>query len=208
MQLTTIYTRFTANKYTICLDGAGGTFTLCDGTHEYFEYTMCFDETFTLPVCTLAGYDFLGWYLKSGEHVEVIDAENIGNITLTAKYRTAGLTYDIAYVLNGGILPENAPRTVAWGQRVTLPEPERKGWLFLGWNTKSDGSGEYMELTPDGQQSDLTLYAVWQEIMVSGSVENFSYKVGSESAVITAGQQTGSSKATPRGTNLVKIYWK
>lgn len=29
-----------------------------------------------------------------------------------------------------------------------------------------------------------------------------------ESAVITAGQQTGSSKATPRGTNLVKIYWK
>ena len=185
MQLTTIYARFTANKYTICLDGAGGTFTLCAGTHEYFEYTMCFDETFTLPACTLAGYDFLGWYLKSGECVEVIDAENIGNITLTAKYRTAGLTYDIVYVLNGGILPENAPRTVAWGQRVTLPEPERKGWLFLGWNTKSDGSGEYMELTPDGQQSDLTLYAVWQEIMVSGSVENFSCKVGSESAVIT-----------------------
>ena len=29
-----------------------------------------------------------------------------------------------------------------------------------------------------------------------------------ESAVITAGQRTGSSKATPRGTNLVKIYWK
>ncbi len=29
-----------------------------------------------------------------------------------------------------------------------------------------------------------------------------------ESAVITAGQQTGSSKSAPRGTNLVKIYWK
>ncbi len=183
--LATIYARFTANKYTICLDGAGGVFTLGGDAHEYFEYAMYFDETFTPPECTLAGYEFIGWYTADGELVERIDAENIGNITLTAKYRQAGLTYDINYVLGGGSIVGYAPVRVAWGQQISLPEAERRGWLFLGWNTREDGSGEYIEVTSADRQTDLTLYAVWQEIMVSGSAENFNYEVGQESAVIT-----------------------
>lgn len=185
MRLTTVYARFTANKYTICLDGAGGTFALGGGTHEYFEYPMYFDQTLVLPECTLAGYDFEGWYSEYGERVYVIDAENIGNVTLTAKYREAGLTYNITYVTGGGSIVGYAPAKVAWGQQVTLPEAERGGWLFLGWNTARDGGGEFIAITPAEQRSDLTLYAVWQEIMVSGSARNFNYKIGPESAVVT-----------------------
>ncbi len=182
--LTTIYARFTAVEYTVCLDGAGGVFPLGGGTHEYYEYTMRFGETFVLPECTLAGYDFAGWYL-GGERIESVDAENIGNITLTAKYREAGRTYSINYVLGGGSFSGYAPVKIACGQSVALPEAERRGWLFLGWNTAADGSGEYIAVTPADRQTDLTLYAVWQEIMVSGSAENFNYEVGQESAVIT-----------------------
>ena len=183
--LTTIYARFTANKYVVELDGAGGTFTLGGDTCDYLDCEIYFGEELVLPECTLAGYDFIGWYDELGERVEIIDVESIGNMTLTAKYREAGLTYHIDYVLNGGTLKSPNPAEVAWGQVVGLNSPERKGWLFLGWNTAADGSGEYLEATPATQQSDLTVYAVWQEVMVNGSAEDFSFRIGPESVIIT-----------------------
>ena len=184
-ELSTIYARFTPIKYTVELDAAGGEFVLGGDTYDYLDYEIYFGEELILPECVLAGYDFIGWYNEHGERVKVIDAENIGNIVLTAKYREAGLTYHIDYVLGGGILKEANPEEVAWGQVVGLNSPEREGWLFLGWNTAADGSGEYLQATPEGREEDLTLYAVWQEIMVSGSAENFEYKIGPESVIIT-----------------------
>lgn len=69
-------------------------------------------------------------------------------------------------------LPEGAAGTVETppplpckiGGQITLPEdkPTLDGYVFLGWNTKPDGSGE--KYTP-GQSitltKDLTLYAQW-----------------------------------------------
>lgn len=184
-ELSTIYARFTPIRYTVELDAAGGEFVLGGNTYDYLDYEIYFGEELVLPECVLAGYDFIGWYDESGERVEVIDVENIGNIRLAAKYREAGLTYHIDYVLGGGILKEANPEEVAWGQVIGLNSPEREGWLFLGWNTADDGSGEYLQATPEGREEDLTLYAVWQEIMVSGSAENFEYKIGPESVMIT-----------------------
>ena len=146
--LTTIYARFTANKYVVELDGAGGTFTLGGDTCDYLDCEIYFGEELVLPECTLAGYDFIGWYDELGERVEVVDVENIGNITLTAKYREAGLTYHIDYVLNGGTLKSPNPAEVAWGQVVGLNSPERKGWLFLGWNTRRTAAGSICRLRP------------------------------------------------------------
>ena len=185
-QLTAIYARFTANKYIVELDAAGGAFALGGDTYGYLDYEIYFGEELILPDCVLAGYDFIGWYNELGERVQTIDAENIGNIALVAKYREAGLTYHIDYVLGGGALGEANPAEVAWGQVIRLNSPVRDGWLFLGWNTDSDGSGEYLHATPEGQQEDITLYAIWQEIMVNGSAENFKYKIGPESVIITA----------------------
>ena len=183
--LTTIYARFTANKYIVELDAAGGEFTLGGDTCDYLDYEIYFGEELVLPECVLAGYDFIGWYDELGERVEIIDVESIGNMTLTAKYREAGLTYALECVPGGGTLKYPAPSKVAWNQVILLPVPEREGWLFLGWNTAPDGSGEYLEATPATQQSDLTVYAVWQEVMVNGSAEDFSFRIGPESVIIT-----------------------
>ena len=184
-ELNTVYARFTANKYVVELDGAGGTFMLDGETYDCLDYEIYFGEELVLPECVLAGYDFIGWYDELGERVEIIDVESIGNMTLTAKYREAGLTYALECVPGGGTLKYPAPSKVAWNQVILLPVPEREGWLFLGWNTAPDGSGEYLEATPATQQSDLTVYAVWQEVMVNGSAENFRYKIGPESVIIT-----------------------
>lgn len=184
-QLTTIYARFTVDQYTVTLDAAGGEFVFGGDLYNCLAYEMYFGEELVLPECVLAGYDFIGWYDERGERVEVIDVENVGNLTLTAKYREAGLTYRIDYVLGGGTLKEANPDEVAWGQVIELKEPLREGWLFLGWNTAADGSGEYLQATPEGREEDITLYAIWQEIMVSGSAQDFSYQIGAESVIIT-----------------------
>ena len=49
-----------------------------------------------------------------------------------------------------------------------LPVPSRNGYVFLGWNTKSDGTGE--TITSDTIYSDTsvkTLYAIWEQNDVS-----------------------------------------
>ena len=185
LRLRTVYARFSANEYTVLLNGGGGKFTVNGETYEQFEYTLRYGERSELPACTLAGYDFLGWYDEKGALVEAITAENIGDMVLTAKYREAGLTYAITYELNGGVQSPRNPSAVAYGQVVELYAPTREGYLFLGWNDRADGSGEYYEATTAGRESDLTLYAVWQEITVSGSADDFNYEMGRESVTIT-----------------------
>ena len=73
--------------------------------------------------------------------------------------------YTIAYNANGG---SGAPssHTKEAGVRVTLSTkvPTRKGYEFIGWNTKKDGSGTSYE--SGGVYSDnqnVTLYAQWKQ---------------------------------------------
>lgn len=185
LRLRTLYARFSANEYTVALDGAGGEFTVNGKTYAQFSYTLRYGEELELPACTLAGYDFLGWFDENGTLVGAITSENIGDMTLTAKYRKAGLTYAVIYELNGGVQSAENPAEVAWGQAVPLYAPSREGYLFLGWNDRADGSGNYYDATPEGRESDLLLYAIWQEITVSGSADDFTYEMGRESVTVT-----------------------
>lgn len=185
LRLHTLYARFEENEYSVFLDGNGGQFSLGDGQISQGALTLRFSETFTLPGCVLAGYDFLGWKNERGETVQTIDSSNIGDMVLTASYREAGLTYTLTYEPCGGTLKSLGPVQIGYGQRIPLPAPQREGYLFLGWNDRADGSGTYYESTPEGRESDLTLYAIWQEITVSGKAENFTYEMGQESVTIT-----------------------
>ena len=64
-------------------------------------------------------------------------------------------------------------------------EPVRDGYLFLGWYDNAEGVGEPYQRTPFGRLEDLTLYALWQEMKVSGSVEYFDYEKTSSEVTIT-----------------------
>ena len=185
LRLTALYARFERNEYTVVLDGCGGTFDMGGEQVSDYELRLYYGDEYALPDCTLAGYDFLGWYDEEGIKTEEIAAENIGDMRLTAEYRPAGLTYVIEYRLNGGEMTEDNPKEVGWGQEIELASPEREGYLFLGWNDRADGSGEYYETTPADGESDLTLYAIWQEIVESGSADDFTYEAGRESVTIT-----------------------
>lgn len=185
LHLTVVYARFTLDQYEITLDGAGGLFDAGGGLTEKYTFVVSAKDEFTLPSPTLAGCDFVGWFDENGEQVESISIVNLADMLLTAKYRPAGLTYAVEYVLNGGTQSNKNPTEVAWGQVVFLADPTREGFKFLGWNDAADGSGAYYEATSAGWEKDLTLYAIWQEILISGSAENFTYAMGNTSVTIT-----------------------
>lgn len=67
-------------------------------------------------------------------------------------------TYTVTFEVNGGEAIE-AQRTS--GGSITLPEPERQEYDFLGWYDNADFDGEPVQ-SPYKPTSDITLYARWE----------------------------------------------
>ncbi|MDD3231947.1 MAG: InlB B-repeat-containing protein, partial [Clostridia bacterium] len=112
---------------------------------------------------------------------------------ITVRSSATAISYDLTYnpnggafstetypnsILNGNILGEIAYETKNYkyligSQTVPgVPLPGRAGYKIIGWNTESNGSGEYYVSYNDenvtykewDRLSDLTLYAVWEAV--------------------------------------------
>jgi uncharacterized repeat protein (TIGR02543 family) len=87
--------------------------------------------------------------------------------------------HTVSFNLNGGS-GEASPRTVGAGKALgELPAPpDRSGYLFGGWNTALDGTGD--ELVPAmAVDKDLTAYALWwQDIGEFDSLEAMAEALG------------------------------
>lgn len=53
---------------------------------------------------------------------------------------------------------------------VILPEPYRKGYIFMEWNTEPDGSGEFYVAGEVVRITEMTLYAVWEKDETEGII--------------------------------------
>ena len=128
----------------------------------------------TTPVFTCDGYQLTGWDVHSNQGVARVKQTPFtvtvkGNMTLIAQWRKSipqtELTpahktmHTLTFNSQGGsTIP---PVSVAYGQEVTLPTPQRDGYQFMGWFMNPDGSGEKVtELTV---KADTTLYAQWKK---------------------------------------------
>ena len=103
------------------------------------------------------GYVFNGW-TSNGEAV-TFPYNVASNTTLNAEYTI--VTYDITYHLNGG---ENGKKNVAnytIEQELTLENPTREGYAFLGWFTDAafENKVEKIDLGSNGNKE---FYAKWQ----------------------------------------------
>lgn len=136
--------------YTIDFDTNGGLPTLSS-----IDYTIESDS-FTLQEITKVGYTFDGWY--NGEtKVTEITTGTYGNMTLVAKW-TADL-YTISYDLADGVNnPENPTSYTIESGLITLKNPTRDGYTFLGWY-----NGEQLVTIIDSNTlENITLTAKWK----------------------------------------------
>ena len=190
-EIAWLYERYKPLQFEITLDACGGSFIAPDGAKTVYTYVLEYGQTFELPLCTREGYAFLGWLDESGNEIAEITPANMRDMTLTASWLQTGVEYQIEYILGGGAMEEPNPDTALSDVSAPLPEPVREGYLFLGWYDNPAGAGEPYLCTPFGRTDDLTLYALWQEIKVSGSAEFFDYEKTSSEVTITA--YTGST---------------
>lgn len=194
----TLYADWTANKYDVNLFPNGGT---CE-TPAHVTY----DSGEALPVPTLAGHTFTGWYSFEGgagggftPDDRITDSAGMptgtvegyvrdGKWSLTAEISVCAVwtvnTYTLCFGSDAGAV------TAVYDTAITLPAPTRANHIFDGWyesETDGNGSGVKFEaakmpdLGADGTAK--TLYAKWTpKVTVSYAPSAQSYTYGTAGA--------------------------
>ena len=142
-----------------------------------------------------AGYEFGGWYLNDTTKWN-FELSIQADTTLTAKWNVKN--YTISYVLDGGTNHAENPAvyTVESGA-ITLKNPTRNGYNFVGWK---EGNNTVTEIAK-GSTGNKTFTAVWQTIDYdivyvlndgTNDIDNpATYNIESETITLKAPTKTG-----------------
>ena len=161
-----------ARKYTISYVLNGGVQNENNPT-EYLYYS----PDIPLYEPTQKGYDFDGWYIYDNNYenatkITTISQGTAESLQLYARWIPAGqIKYNIAFDGNGSTsgsmeILENCYSDIYY----SLPENtfQKKGHVFVGWNTCADGSGidyadlEWITNLTSEKNATITLYAQWE----------------------------------------------
>ena len=156
----TLYAEWTANTYTITMNGDGGTVGESNVSATY-DAAM---PTTTKPERT--GYTFGGYFTEqNGAGIQYYNADMTSAVnwnqpadaTLYAKW--TAIEYTITYHLDGGDnVTENPAIYTIEDLEITLAEARKIGLYFVGWFKESTYTTEVMTI-PIGSTGDIELYA-------------------------------------------------
>ena len=160
----TLYPVWTPNRYTITLDGNGGTPAQSTVTATYGEPL---DQ---MPIPRYKGYFFLGWYDRQWGGKQYSDKQGqgttpydkAGDCTLYAMWEEAPLC-TVTFDPNGGTLTGAATCEEKQNECIQRPyeEPIREGHNFRGWYTDAACKPEQKWDFDDPIPGNMTLYAGW-----------------------------------------------
>jgi len=149
---------------------------------------------------TKKGYIFKGW-MCDGEYITEIKPSMARDLTIKAIWEKEATYYKIEYVLNGGEVDSGVMNRYEEGVETILAIPSKAGYKFLGWNTKPDGSGEYVTKINAGENTDKVFYAMWSKNVIKhkiiynldgGTLSNFKEEyVEGETYVLPSPKKTG-----------------
>lgn len=188
----TLYAQWTKNNYTLTANANGGTIpstTGWSGTGGSATKSVAYQATYgTLPTPTRTGYTFAGWYSAATGGTSVTSSTTMGAANATIYARWTEDTYTISYNNNGGSgtissTSKNYTSTCVLSNGSGFT---RSGYNLIAWNTANDNSGTRYSL---GQtlnastiSSNLTLYAVWEQIYIQPQLNSLNcYRTQSSS---------------------------
>ena len=185
------------SNYTVAFNANDGTGTMANDTTT--------GSTYITPSCTFerTNYTFDGWALNSptatpkygvGATISNISA----NITLYATWRENSqpiVNYNVAFNSNGGSGTMSAQTTS--GSTYVTPSCAftYAGHSFVKWALNSPSGTQYAAgSTIYGITSNITLYAVWEEIVVNYTV---SFNANGGTGTMASKTTSGSTYVTP-----------
>ena len=87
----------------------------------------------------------------------------MGTLTFYAAWIDVANYKQINYVLDGAVLPEDAPTRYIVGEAVKLLPATKSGYLFRGWYNNPEFNGNRIKVINKGQTEDVTLYPKFVE---------------------------------------------
>lgn len=153
---------------------------------------------------TRSHYTFLGWATSASGSVAYQPGGNYTRnaaVMLYAKWQIVSHTVTYNAGANGGTVngESSVEENVNYGSSLSVPVAQRQNYTFVGWNTKQDGTGTYVE---DGYQitGNLTLYAIFELAANCRVRDGGEYKVGMIYKRISGQYRTGTVFVKENGT--------
>ena len=149
---------------TLHLDGGSISGVTLDNNNQF---TINSGDLLTLQNPTKSGYTFEGWYTDSGKQTPFDDTVPVtADLDLYADWDEIPVVpVTITLYLDGGsisgvTLDNNNQFTINSGDLLTLQDPTKTGYIFLGWYTDSGKQTAFDDTVP--VTADLDLYADWE----------------------------------------------
>lgn len=168
-----LYAGWTPDVHSITYELYGGELVGDDYLTEFYS-----EQSGVLPIASKAGFSFIAWYTypwidetstKPGDpgH-QVIPEGSVEPLVLYAHWEPVKVrvTFKINFPVDGQG-PENlSPVLYNYGALIDFMQFEdTNGYRFLGWNTRSDGSGDFYEQGDIFERTQrVTLYGTWELI--------------------------------------------
>ena len=141
-----------AKEYTIAYDAAGGSV-------EGSSFNISYDKKYTLATPSRENYEFLGWYYGD-KRVDDLTWSVPANATLTAKWDPC--KYTVSYDLKGGSVDTPNPTVyTVESEDITLINPTRTGYIFLGWTGTGISEPATSVTLPRGSAGNREYSANW-----------------------------------------------
>lgn len=186
-------------NYILSFNGNGST------SGSMADITVKGQENYPVPKCTFKkkGYTFTGWYIQGSSHFfklgeEIIlsawddtaDADSNVAIRLTAQWTLT--PYKITYKLSGGTNAKGNPLTYTYdkNRKITLAEPTRDGYAFVGWYTNSSYKTRVKTISTN-RTGNITLYAKWKKDKYSAYKNLLKEKYSGKNAYFWMGDING-----------------
>lgn len=139
-------------------DAQGGS---CDVKQKDYSFGLAMGE---LPVPTRTNYQFIGWYTRVDGNGDLYTNSTImprSDTKLYAAWLQEGKSLVVDFSGNGGEL-DSEKVLVPYNTAISsFPNATRKGYTFVEWNSKADGTGDTYNKNTKVIHNNLTLYAIW-----------------------------------------------
>lgn len=158
-----LYAKFIPNDITVNFKSENAT----------YEFNLQYDQVIDLSKLPTPTYDkhrFIGWNSKAdGSGIMLKDGAKLTDITNYYAIWEIEYTLILDYTKSK---KTNETYNLIASDSINLLVPELSGYKFIGWNTHVDGQGTYIPIDREYSiTEDTTLYAQWEQIIVTNDKE-------------------------------------